>query len=91
MKEIWNWISHQLDVSEELSRLPSGYIVVSSMVLFCAMFGLYAHYNERDNHVLAIAITATIGLSLFERYRLKVPRSANLTLLSAVIYSLLML
>lgn len=91
MKDLWRWVSQQLDVSEELMRLPGWYIVVSSVVLFFAVIGLYAHYNEEDNHVLAFAITATVGLSLFERYGLKVPKSANLTLASAVIYSLLML
>lgn len=88
---MWRWISHQFDISEELARLPGWYVIVSSAVLLLAMVGLYLHYNEYNNHFLAAAIVATLGLSVFERYKLKAPKSANLTLVSAIIYSLLML
>lgn len=88
---MWRWLQEQLDIGEELALLPNWYMLLSGAVLVLALVGLYVHYNNQDNHVLAVAIILTLGMSIAERYGFKVRKSANLTLASAVIYAILML
>ena len=88
---MWQWLQEQLNIAEELALLPNWYMLLSGAVLFLAVIGLYFHYSEQDNHVLAVAIIITLSMSVCERYVFKVYKSSNLTLASAVIYSILML
>ena len=88
---MWRWLQEQLNIGEELALLPSWYMLLSGAVLFMAVAGLYFHYSEQDNHVLAVAIIITLLMSVCERYIFKVRKSAHLTLASAVIYTILML
>lgn len=88
---MWRWLLEQFDISEELSQLPSWYMVLSGFVLFTAVVGLYFHYSDEDNLILAVAIVATLSMAVCERYFFDVPKSSNLTLCSAVVYALLML
>ena len=88
---MWHWLQEQLDIAEELALLPNCYMLLSGAVLFLAVIGLYFHYSEQDNHVLAVAILITLSMSVCERYIFKVRKSAHLTLASAIIYSILML
>lgn len=87
---MWKWLLQQIDISNELPRFSALYMGLSGVVMGMAFVGLYFHYERQDNHVLGIAIIMTLLMSLYERYRIKAYKSANLTLLSAVIYSLLM-
>lgn len=88
---MWKWLLQQIDISDELSRFSVFYLGLSGVVMGMAFVGLYFHYEQQDNHLLGIAIILTLLMSLYERYRVRAYKSANLTLLSAVIYSLLML
>lgn len=88
---MWKWLLQQLDISAELPRFSVLYMGLSGVVMGMAFVGLYFHYVQQDNHLLGIAIILTLLMSLYERYWIKAHKSANLTLLSAVIYSLLML
>lgn len=87
---MWKWILQQIDISAELPRFSTRYMGLSGMVMGMAFVGLYFHYEQQDNHLLGLAIILTLLMSLYERYRIKAHKSANLTLLSAVIYALLM-
>jgi hypothetical protein len=87
---MWKWLVQQIDISDELSRFSPLYMGLSGVVMGMAFVGLYFHYARQDNQLLGIAIIVTLAMSLYERYRLKAYKSANLTLLSAVIYSLFM-
>lgn len=88
---MWAWFLRQMDISDELGKFSGWYMGLSGVVMGMAFVGLYFHYRQQDNHLLAIAIVLTLAMSLYERYWIKVPKSANLTLSSAVVYSLLML
>ena len=88
---MWRWLQEQLDIGEELALLPNWYMLLSGAVLFMAAAGLYMHYTAQDNHILAVAIVITLLMSVCERYVFKVYKSSNLTVASAVIYTILML
>ena len=88
---MWAWFLRQMDISDELGKFSGWYMGLSGVVMGMAFVGLYFHYRQQDNHLLAIAIVLTLAMSLYERYWIKAPKSANLTLSSAVVYSLLML
>lgn len=88
---LWQWLVAQLDISGELNRFSPVYMGLSGVVMGLAFIGLYFHYTQQDNQLLGIAAIVTVLMSLYERYVMQVVKSANLTLLSAVIYSLLML
>lgn len=88
---MWAWFLRQMDISDELGKFSGWYMGLSGVVMGMAFVGLYFHYQQLDNHLLAIAIVLTLAMSLYERYWIKAPKSANLTLSSAVVYSLLML
>ncbi|RYZ87721.1 MAG: hypothetical protein EOO68_27285 [Moraxellaceae bacterium] len=88
---MWAWFLRQMDISDELGKFSGWYMGLSGVVMGMAFVGLYFHYQQRDNHLLAIAIVLTLAMSLYERYWIKAHKSANLTLSSAVVYSLLML
>ena len=88
---MWTWLLQQIDISDELGKFSGWYMGLSGLMMGLAFVGLYLHYHQQDNHLLGIAIVLTLCMSLYERYWIKAPKSANLTLLSAVVYSLLML
>lgn len=88
---MWTWLLQQIDISDELGKFSGWYMGLSGLMMGLAFVGLYLHYQRQDNHLLGIAIVLTLCMSLYERYWIKAPKSANLTLLSAVVYSLLML
>ncbi len=88
---MWKWFLQQIDISDELPKFSSWYMGLSGVAMGMAFVGLYFHYQQQDNRLLGIAIMLTVVMSLYERYRIKARKSANLTLASAVIYSLLML
>lgn len=88
---MWKWLVQQIDISDELAKFSALYMGLSGVVMGMAFVGLYFHYERQDNHLLAFAIVITLLMSLYERYGMKAHKSANLTLLSAVVYSLLML
>ncbi len=88
---MWRWLQEQLDIGEELALLPNWYMLMSGAVLVLAIIGLYFHYSQEDNRILAAAIVVTLNMAVCERYLFKVRKSANLTIASAVIYTLLML
>ena len=87
---MWKWVLQQIDISDELGKFSSWYMGLSGLVMGLAFVGLYMHYQQQDNHLLGIAIVLTLCMSLYERYWIKAPKSANITLFSAVVYSLLM-
>lgn len=88
---MWRWILEQFNIADELSLFPSWYMGVSAAVLVTAMTGLYFHYTQTDNRILCIAIVATLLMAIYERYVAVAHKSSNLTLISAVIYTLLMI
>lgn len=88
---MWRWLQEQLDIGEELALLPNWYMLMSGGVLFLAIVGLYFHYTAEDNRLLAAAIVTTLSMAVCERYLFQVRKSANLTIASAIIYTLLML
>ncbi|XID74904.1 hypothetical protein ACF3NA_10455 [Alkanindiges sp. WGS2144] len=88
---MWKWLLQQLDISSELPRLSAWYMGLSGLIMGVAFVGLYFHYSLQDNRLLGIAIMITLLMSLYERYWIRALKSANLTLFSAVVYSLLML
>lgn len=87
---MWKWLLQHIDISDELPKFSAFYMGLSGVVMGVAFVGLYFHYEQQDNQLLGIAIILTLLLSLYERYGMNAYKSANLTLLSAVIYSLLM-
>lgn len=88
---MWRWIVKQFDIADELPHFPSWYMAISATVLMTAMTGLYFHYSQADNRVLSIAIVATLMMAVYERYAVAAYKSSNLTVVSAVIYTLLMI
>lgn len=88
---MWKWLLKQFDISDELTQFSTWYMALSGVVMGMAFVGLYFHYQQQDNRILGVAIVFTLTMSLYERYWIKATKSANLTLMSAVIYSLLMI
>ena len=88
---MWKWLLKQFDISDELTQFSTWYMALSGVVMGMAFVGLYFHYQQQDNRILGVAIVFTLMMSLYERYWIKATKSANLTLMSAVIYSLLMI
>ena len=88
---MWKWLLKQFDISDELTQFSTWYMALSGVVMGMAFVGLYFHYQQQDNQILGVAIVFTLTMSLYERYWIKATKSANLTLMSAVIYSLLMI
>lgn len=88
---MWKWLLKQFDITDELTQFSTWYMALSGVVMGMAFIGLYFHYQQQDNHILGVAIVLTLIMSLYERYWIKATKSANLTLMSAVIYSLLMI
>jgi phage terminase large subunit len=88
---MWRWIVEQFNIADELTHFPSWYMGISAAVLVTAITGLYFHYTQDDNRVLSIAIVVTLIMAVYERYGAYAYKSSNLTVLSAVIYTLLMI
>lgn len=87
---MWQWFLAQIDISDELPKFSSFYLALCGVVMGTAFVGLYFHYSQADNHLLAFATVFTVMMSIYERYWMQATKSANLTLFSAVVYALLM-